>query len=68
MENKLKTWLESLTVIEHREALKRITERFEIDRMTIYNWKRPTKQFSTIEKEELNKIAQAVNNSQIFEL
>lgn len=66
--NKLKTWLESLTVAEHREAFNRITERFEVDRITVYNWKKPTKKFSTIEKEELNKIAQVVNNTVIFEL
>ena len=68
MKNKLKTWLESLTVAAHREAVKQIVERFEIDRATIYNWKKDSKVFTTIEKEELNKIAQAVNNTQIFEL
>lgn len=66
--NPLRTWLENLTISQHREAIEKIVSRFEINRTTIYQWKRENKQFTTIEREELNKIAQAVNNTQIFEL
>lgn len=65
--NKLKNWLESLTIAEHKKAVEFIITRFEINRSTLYAWKRPEKQFTTIEREELNKIAQTVNNTQIFE-
>ena len=67
-QNPLLQWLGSLTIVEHKKAVKYIITRFEINRSTLYAWKRPEKQFTTIEREELNKIAQAVNNTQIFEL
>lgn len=66
--NPLSQWLGSLTIAEHKKAVENIITRFEINRCTLYAWKRPEKRFTTIEREELNKIAQAVNNTQIFEL
>lgn len=66
MENKLLTWLSSLTITEHREAVQIILTRFEINRATLYNWKKKNKKFSPVEIEELNKIASSINNSKIF--
>ena len=67
-QNPLSQWLGSLTIVEHKKAVEYIITRFEINRCTLYAWKRPEKRFTTIEREELNKIAQSVNNTQIFEL
>lgn len=67
-QNALKIWLESLTVTQHREATAAIIARFEFDRSTLYAWKRDGKKFTTIEREELNKISQQITNSNIFEL
>lgn len=66
-QNPLSQWLSSLTIAEHKRAIEYIITRFEINRCTLYKWKKTEKKFSTIEREELNKIAQAVNNTQIFE-
>ena len=66
-ENRLKLWLDSLTVTQHREAVAAIIARFEFDRSTLYAWKREGKRFTTIEREELNKISQSISNTNIFE-
>ena len=66
--NQLKAWLETLTIAEHKRAIEYIITRFEINRCTLYKWKKPEKKFSTIEREELNRISQVINNSNIFEL
>lgn len=66
--NQLKAWLETLTITEHKRAIEYIITRFEINRCTLYKWKKPEKKFSTIEREELNRISQVINNSNIFEL
>ena len=66
--NPLSQWLGSLTIVEHKKAVEYIITRFEINRSTLYAWKRPEKKFTTIEREELNKISQSINNSKIFEL
>lgn len=66
--NQLKAWLETLTIAEHKKAVENIITRFEINRCTLYKWKRPEKKFSTIEREELNRISLSINNSKIFEV
>lgn len=66
--NPLSQWLGSLTIAEHKKAVENIITRFEINRCTLYKWKRPEKKFSTIEREELNRIAISINNSKIFEV
>lgn len=66
--NKLKIWLESLTIAQHKEALNMITSRFGINRTTVYLWKRDKKRFSIVEIEELNRISLSINNSKIFEV
>ena len=65
--NPLRTWLENLTISQHREAVNKIITRFEINRTTLYLWKQDNKKFTTIEREELNKISQVINNTNIFE-
>ena len=35
---------------------------------TVFDWKRESKRFTTIEREELNKISQQITNSNIFDL
>lgn len=68
LQNPLKTWLESLTIAQHKEALSMITSRFGINRTTVYLWKSDKKRFSIVEIEELNRISQVINNSNIFEV
>lgn len=68
LQNPLKTWLESLTVSQHKQAFDMITTRFGINRTTLYLWKRETKRFSIVEIEELNRISLSINNSKIFEV
>lgn len=67
-QNPLSQWLSSLTIAEHKRAVEYIITRFEINRCTLYKWKKPEKKFSTIEREELNRISQSINNSKIFEV
>lgn len=67
-QNALKIWLESLTKAQHQEAVAAIIARFEFNRSTLYDWKRDGKKFTTIEREELNKISQQITNSNIFDL
>lgn len=67
-QNPLSQWLSSLTIAEHKKAIEYIITRFEINRCTLYKWKRPEKKFSTIEREELNRISLSINNSKIFEV
>ncbi len=68
LQNPLKTWLESLTIAQHKEALSMITNRFGINRTTVYLWKSDKKRFSIVEIEELNRISLSINNSKIFEV
>ena len=68
LNNPLKTWLESLTINQHREALSLITSRFSINRTTVYLWKSDKKRFSIVEMEELNRISHSINNTKIFEV
>lgn len=67
-QNPLSQWLSSLTIAEHKRAIEYIITRFEINRCTLYKWKKPEKKFSTIEREELNRISLSINNSKIFEV
>ena len=67
-QNPLSQWLSSLTIAEHKRAIEYIITRFEINRCTLYKWKRPEKKFSTIEREELNRISLSINNSKIFDV
>lgn len=66
--NPLSQWLGSLTIAQHKEALSMITTRFGINRTTVYLWKSDKKRFSIVEIEELNRISQVINNTNIFEL